>query len=302
MRFLTSVSLLSAICCAVACDSAEESLPEAPASPFDGIDHTQLTGLKLVTLGDSQTALCGWQPWLVDWLGIDWSQQETVEGRDGHAATAQGGIWMKPTETNCIYLRGLDAICYDPDIIIIYGGQNDYYYRWLSKSNPYFYQADIAESNLDEAMLYETPYRGDSVNASISTVSAFRGLIEYLLEQRPATRLMLMTHVPIRCEIGMNATADFAAQNYPTPRFASQQDVIDYEMRERYPKDQLIRTMGRYYGLTVIDQWQYSGITFDNAAQYYGDVTGDCTQVHLNTQGDSLLAVCIGKYLTGLLP
>lgn len=63
-------------------------------------------------------------------------------------------------------------------------------------------------------------------------MSAFKGLIEYLLAECPKVHLYLMTHVPILGAVGMNPTGEFA-QWYPSPRFATAQDVIDFEHTER---------------------------------------------------------------------
>jgi len=252
-------------------------------------DWSNLAGKKLITIGDSQTYLIGWQPWLVDWLGINWSQRETRDGVDGHAAMSEGGTWMKPNDTQSICLRGRDAIYYHPEAIILYAGQNDVLSSWTSQK-PASYKTPL------EIVTSESPYYGDSVNTSISTISAFRGLIEYLQEKLPDTRLYLMTHVPILGVVGMNPVGDYASM-YPSPRFATLQDVIDFEMSERYPKDDYIRAMGELYDLPVIDCWQYSGINFYNVSEYYDNPKDDCTQVHLNAYGDKLLARCIANYL-----
>ena len=254
----------------------------------EGVAPKPLQGLKLVTIGDSQTSICGWQPLLQQLTGIDWSREETVDGVDGHDPMAKGGTQLKPSYEGGIMQRGLDAIYYDPDVIIIYAGQNDPLIVYLSAGN--------TGTTPLEQVGQESPIVSKEIKHGVSAISALRGLIEYLQDSLPQTQIYLMTHVPILGVVGMNPTGDFASQ-YPSPRFSTQQDVIDYEMSERYPKDELIRAVGQYYDLPVIDNWKYSGITFDNVQDYYDSPSGDCTQVHLNAKGDSLLACNVANYL-----
>lgn len=243
---------------------------------------------KLVTIGDSQTSLCGWQPSVVEQTGFEWSREETTEGIDGHQPMAVGGTWMKPINQQSISLRGRDAVYYQPDKIIIYGGQNDGWGYWRSSDN---YGITPMEQ-----VLCEKAYTQDAVNKDVSTISAFKGLIEYLLEALPNTQIYLMTHVPVLCVIGMNPDEEFS-KYYPSPRFKDMDDVIKFEKYNREPKDEIIRTLGEYYDLPVIDLWKYSGITYYNTEQYYGTPAGDCTQVHLNQEGELLIADCIVDYL-----
>ncbi len=247
-----------------------------------------LTAQKLVTIGDSQTARCGWQPTVVEVTGYTWSADETTTGLDGHRPMAVGGSWIRPKDEASISLRGRDAVYYHPDKIILYGGQNDGLRWWLSEDNH--------ATTWVGKVLAETPYRADSIDTEVRTLAAFRGLIEYLREQLPQTQLYLMTHVPVRCEIGMDPD-EYYAQYYPSPRFADMEAVINFEQYERQPKDELIRALGEVYDLPVIDLWKYSGIDYYNTKEYYDEPSGDCTQVHLNAAGDELIAHCIAQYL-----
>lgn len=247
-----------------------------------------LLAQKLVTIGDSQTANCGWQPTVVELTGYTWSASETTTGVDGHRPMAVGGSWIRPKDEASINLRGHDAVYYRPDKIILYGGQNDGLWWWLSQDNK--------GKTAVEKVLAETPYKADCIDTEIRTLAAFRGLIEYLVEQLPQAQIYLMTHVPVLCAIGMDPD-EYFAQYYPSPRFADMDAVIAFEQKEREPKDELIRALGEVYDLPVIDLWKYSGITYYNTADYYDEPAGDCTQVHLNAAGDKLIAQCIAQYL-----
>lgn len=246
-------------------------------------------GKKVITIGDSLTECCQWQPWLVEWLGIEWSESETRYGLDGHAPMAVGGTWVKPDSTNSIYLRSLDAKYYDPDIILLYVASNDTYSSWVSDGN--------GGTTYEEMVANEPPYRGDQVDKSISTLAAYKGMVENLMRDCPDAEIYLIGIMPIRCEVGMDPTGDFAAM-YPSPRFPDIEAVKQWEMAERWPKHELVREVAEHYGLHFIDLWTMSGITNENAAQFYGDVAGDCTQVHPNEQGNKRVAECIRDYFT----
>lgn len=76
-------------------------------------------------------------------------------------------------------------------------------------------------------------------------------------------------------------------------------DVLEYEMTERYPKLEIIREVAKLYDLPLIDLWEMSGITNENAADYYYEPAGDCTQVHPNDAGNKRVAECIRDFMLG---
>ena len=269
---LALLCLLSLTSC-----SESEDAPQQPATK----------GKKLITIGDSLTACCEWQPWLVEWFGFTWSQSETINGLDGHAPMAVGGTWVKPNYTNSIYIRSLDAKYYDPDIIILYT-MSDPSDLWLTKGNK--------GTTYDEKVAEEIPYRGRAFDPDIRAVSAYMGMIENLQEDCPDAKIYLMGTMPARCEIGMNPTGEFAAM-YPSPRFPDMEAVKEFEANERWPKHEFVRAIAKRYGLPFISLWEMSGITDENAAEYYGDVAGDCTQVHPNDKGNRRMAECIRDFL-----
>lgn len=267
---------------------------------FFGCDKTaeeekdRFQGKKLVTIGDSLTASCGWQhgwqKYLVNWFGFNWSKEETVNGVDGHAATAIGGTWVKPINESSIYIRSFDVKYYNPDIIFLYVASNDPYYYWISKDN--------SGKNYEEIVEKEPVYLAQEVNKEISTLSAYKGIIEQLLENCPKAKIYIIGIMPIRYEIGMCPTEDFA-NLYPTdtPRFPTLESAYNYEMSERWPKHELTKAVAKKYGLDFIDLWELSGINIENAKLYYGDVAGDCTQVHPNDEGEKKIAESIRNYL-----
>lgn len=264
--------------------SCESEIPEPEPEPRD------LTGKKVITIGDSLTALCGWQPYLVEWLGIDWSEEETTQGTDGHRPMAVGGTWVKPINENSIYMRAFDAHYYNPDIIFLYVASNDIYKFWVSDENKGKTPEEIAR--------LEPAYRENKVNSQVSTVSAYKGIIEQLQESCPQAEIYLIGMMRIYIVPGMNPTGEFADM-YPSPRFPTMDDVLEYEMTERYPRLEIIREVAELYDLPLIDLWEMSGITNENAASYYYAPAGDCTQVHPNDAGNKRVAECIRDFMLG---
>ncbi len=237
-----------------------------------------LKGKKIVTIGNSITAACGYQQYLVDWLGVNWSKEETQKGLDGYAPMAVGGTIVRPTSTKSIFIRSFDAKYYNPDIILVYGAQND--------------------GEKDKwGTINDTPYMQHEVCDSVSLASAYMGMIECLMRDNQKAKIYLITLMRVKTKIGMDPVKLYE-NRYKHPRFQTIQDVLDWELEMRYPKVELVRQIGKKYGLPVIDLYENSGVTNENADLFYGTIADDCTQVHPNQEGYKKMAECIVSVLS----
>lgn len=266
-------------------------------SPFDPSQILNLSGKKLVTIGDSLTANLIWQPRLAKFSGMVWSAEETASGvgyvniNDGTYTTedksgdanyrkayrmAKGGTPLKPSSVDSIYIRSTDAKFYNPDIIIIYGGENDALNTWKSAGNPGTTPEEIVEN--------ETPYLDGVVDSSVSAISAYKGMIERLQVDCPHAIIYIVSSMRVYGEVGKNPTGIYE-HSYPHPRFATFQDVIDWEDSDRFPRVQYMREIAKLYNLPLIDLWSLSGINDYNASSWYPATADDCTQVHPNNDG-----------------
>ena len=241
---------------------------------------------KLITIGDSLTANCIWQPRLCNFTGLLWSEDETKNGvgyvnrNTGEYTTedkssdpnyrraykmAIGGTGTRPTSVDSIYMRSFDAKFYNPEIILIYTGQNDHISTWKTSTNPGTTPYEIVEN--------EVPYKDNEISSDVSVISAYRGMVENLMKDIPSAIIYLVTQMRVLGVVGMEQAGGGI-------RFNTQQDVVDWEFSDRYPKVEYIRAIGKLYGLPVIDLWDKSGITDYNSGYWYGEPASDCTQVH----------------------
>lgn len=241
------------------------------------VSKSPLEGKKVVTIGNSITAACGYQPFLVEWLGVNWSKEETQKGVDGHAPMAIGGTIVRPTDTKSISYRAFDAKFYHPDIILVFGCQND-------------------KEKSKWGSMTDRPYLLHQTSDTVSLASAYMGMIETLMRDNPTAKIYMINLMRVKAVVGMDPVKAYE-KSYKHPRFASVQEVLDWELEMRYPKVLMMRQIAKKYNLPLVDLYDNSGVTNANAELFYGQSSDDCTQVHPNKEGYKRMAECIVKVL-----
>lgn len=278
---------------------------------------------KLVTLGDSFTTNSGnkgknWQQWLVDWLGVEWNLTETVSGANGFAPMGYGGAWVMPNDINSLSVRCRDVQRYSPNIILVYGGQNDK----LDK-----YQLGSID---DEPFI---PSQVIDLSKSATSIQTIEAAIQHI--ETYNLKMKSKTLIQISSQWGSNQLyylPDSALWNDPIAWFhpidsvsfyAAYKGVVELLCRNnpyaticcltlmqcdeskydssmgnweemnaiRRKKCTAIEEIAQYYGVYLIDLWNKSGITPYNAASLYTD------WLHPNQYGYRRLAECVYKHL-----
>ncbi|WPU91785.1 SGNH/GDSL hydrolase family protein [Mucilaginibacter sabulilitoris] len=186
-------------------------------------------GMKLVTIGDSITNNSVYQPILVGLTGMVWSITETQAGTGGHARMGLGGSTIVPKVVSdgaggyvtgqgpgmSIYVRSLDAHYYNPDVILIMGGQNDGRTGLGTIDDPEYTGGELA-----------------STDPSLPTfASAYKGLLKQLITANPTTKI-----------IGI------------TPYYTGTSDYTSSIYTEFKNRNDLIKSIFQHYSIECIDQ------------------------------------------------
>jgi lysophospholipase L1-like esterase len=250
----------------IICDEQGYIIFKADSSGIKGINmggsstnNNPYNNMKMISLGDSLSAHDKWQKYLVDWLGVKFDLDENLNGKDGHKPTAIGGtsIDTRLSGENSIYMRALDVKYYNPDLIIVYAGQND----WCGENG-------VLDTNR-LGTINDTPYKDRVITSDVKTFySNYMGMIECLLEDNPTSKIILVTQMK-------NWTSDGLQDNI------------------RQAKAQAVINIAKKYSLPVIDLWNGSGVNSINAKSYYPNVGN----VHPNDYGYKQIAMSIYRNL-----
>ncbi len=270
---------------------------------------------KLVTIGDSFTTNGGnsgkllWQEWLMQWLGVTWSKEETITGTNNYMPMGVGGAWIIPNDINSISIRCKDVRRYNPDVIILYGGQNDMFNDciWGTIDDEPFIPSQVIDlsqntsiSTLEEAIEYSKNMRrpksilhvnqklyyieNDSlwnditawVNpyTTISFYAAYKGIVQRLITENPKATLYCLTYM--QCN---EKQYNFSMGTW---------EEVTATLKR---KCEIVKEVANLYGAQVIDLWNHSGVTPYNANSLYFD------WLHPNQFGYRKLAECIYRTL-----
>lgn len=288
----------------------------------EGLEGTKscVSGRKLVTLGDSFTTNSGnkntfWQEYLVEWSGLEWSREETLTGVNGFDPMGYGGAWVMPNDMNALSLRCLDVRRYTPQIIIIYGGQND-------KTNEY------KLGSIEDAPFKPEQLIDLTAHSEINSIESALAYIDGRFDKKNSTvlnivangypRLYYMADTlqwddPQAWVAPINTVSFYSAYKGIIERFLSetpyasiycmtlmQCDSSRYDgslgtWEEvdslRRAKNEAIKEIADYYGVQVIDLWNKSGVTPYNAKSHYHD------WLHPNQYGYRRLAECVYRHI-----
>lgn len=142
-------------------------------------------GAKLVTLGDSISFQQMWQPEVVRRTGVVYNSLEATAGTNGYMATALGGSTITPYITGfsgqnagqSIYYRADDVKYYTPNVITLFGGQND-----------------LLTMGRTLGTIDEVAYNGPEVSSNPpSFIASYKGVVEKLITQNPTALIILIT-------------------------------------------------------------------------------------------------------------
>ena len=228
-------------------------------------------GQKLVTLGDSITEQKRWQEYLVILTKMVWSSVETAPGLPIGPAGAlvkmgYGGQTVRPVISSdgttrpaggSLYYRADYVQALAPDVIIVFGGQNDSPVESVvgTINDPVYTGAEVAAGDPNEPTF----------------CSSYKGMMVKLMTQNPNARIYAMT----RMWNGVFPTV------VPTPTQKAGMDRIN----------NAIRAICDLYSIPVIDLAKGIGITPYNASIFYSD------SVHPNYEGGLRMANFIANNL-----
>lgn len=261
-------------------------------------------GKKLVTYGDSISSNKIWQTWLCKLTGMIWSSVVNESGSGMHyeledgtrldaneagavvrpnSPTAISGtavlnvydnaqadwdnpVWTSGYERTSIPARMRDAKYYNPDVILIFAGANDF--------------ARHDDGVTVWGAITDEPYLADNflvggAGTSPTVYASFKGALQHLSEDCPNAKVVICSLMPWRF-------VDVATYNSYDPI----QKAVNIMLKE----------CAELYRFEYIDLYQLLGWNFWNNTANYNTPSGD-REVHPNPVGQMKMAELLSKYL-----
>ena len=252
---------------------------------FSKENITPLTGKKLVSVGDSLSTSGKWQTWLSTWLGCTFDSEENTQGDGGYPAMSVGGTPIMPEESTSIYIRTLSIDHYDPDIIVIFAGQNDAGYFYLGGNeirdgilgtiNDIPYKKTVTYGNVPSSEWgdYTNQSGTGAENGAPTVYSAAMGMIENIITKCPEATIRCINPMYMWCEVPNSSGYTTEQPPYREPLATMWEEICEK------------------YNIQLVDLWKTSGVSKNNAPSYYNGVGN----VHFNDVGYRRVAECVYK-------
>lgn len=215
-------------------------------------------GKKIATFGDSITNMNMWQPFMAEFLGCTYT-------RHGIGGGTVAKTNNQEHLDDCMYMDSrINALESDADVILVFGGHND----WVNR-------APIGSIPTDNSL------RLNDDGTVTEFVYAYSLMIKKLVLRFPNAKIFTMSCVGGRHD----------------SRYPERDDghyYIDGLSMEDYAD--AVKMVSAYYGIPCIDLSSLSGISTLNHGTYLGD------EIHPNTEGGKLIAERVCRELLRFEP
>lgn len=232
--------------------------PSDVAAAIADAQKSWFYGKKICTFGDSVTAMNKWQPFLAQYLGATY----TVHGVGGCTVALTAN---EEHQTDCMYMNSrINELESDADVILVFGGHNDWANRVPIGSFPTDNTLELNDSGAVGTFVY-----------------AYALMLKKLMATYPNAKIYTMSCLGGRWD-------DTGTFNYDGHYYINGVDMEDYA--------DAVKMVSAYYAIPCIDISSLSGINTLNHAEYLADA------IHPNIAGGKLIANTTARELLRFEP